>query len=143
VFPGIFSDFLGTLVSFALSGVGQVDATQEHGKLGGIQLDGGASGDAVGDLKRAGLESLVPDDQTVGVPMKHLDAITPAVEEKEEMAGKEVLLGKGLADESGEAVEAFSEVHGIGVEENAHGMREAQHEGSSQVADERATVSTT
>jgi hypothetical protein len=88
-------------------------------------------------------ELLVPDDQAVGVPMKHLDAITPAVEEEEEMTGEEILLGKGLADDPGEAVEAFPEVHGAGVEENPHGVREADHEGSSVRPGTRATVSTT
>src|SRR5262249_35616280 len=66
-----------------------------------------------------------------------------SVEEEEEMAGEEVLLREGLADESGEAVEAFSEVHGAGVEEDPHGMREAQHEGTSRGSGDRATVSTT
>src|SRR4051812_31786611 len=75
--------------------------------------------------------------------MKHLDAITSSVEEEEEMAGEEILVGEGLADESGQTIEAFSEVHGLGVEEDPHGVREVQHEGSSRVADERATVSTT
>ena len=104
---GIFPDFLGPPVSFALTGVGQVDAAQEHGELGGLQLNGGAWGDTVGDLERAGFEPLVPDDQPVGVPMKHLDAITSSVEEEEEMTGEKVLLGEGLADESGEAVERW------------------------------------
>jgi hypothetical protein len=67
--------------------------------------------------------------------MKHLDAITPTVEEEEEMAGEEILLGEGLADQSGEAVEAFPEVDGAGVEENPHGVRQADHEGSSVLAD--------
>jgi hypothetical protein len=75
--------------------------------------------------------------------MKHFDAITSSVEEEEEMAGEKVLLGEGLADESGESVEAFSEVHGVGVEEDPYGMREAQHEDSPKVIEVRATVSTT
>jgi hypothetical protein len=127
VFPSIFPDSLGVPVSFALSSGAQVDAAQEHGELGGLQFDGGAGGDAVGDLKGSGLESLVPDDQPVGIPMKHLDTITSSVEEEKEMTGEKVFLGEGLADESGETVEAFSEVHGVGVEEDPHGMREAQH----------------
>src|SRR4051794_32833914 len=118
VIPGIIPDSLGVPVSPALSSGAQVDAAQEHGELGGLQFNGGAGGDAIGDLKRSGLESLVPDDQPVGVPMKHLDAITASVEEEEEMAGEQVLFGEDLADEPGEAVEALSEVHGLGVQED-------------------------
>jgi hypothetical protein len=100
-------DFLGVPVSLALSGGAQVDAAQGHGELGGVQFDGGAGGDAVGDLERSGLESLVPDDQPVGVPMEQLETITPSVEKEEEMAGEEFLFGEGLADGPGEAVERW------------------------------------
>jgi hypothetical protein len=113
------------LVSFTLADGRQVDAAQEHGELRRLELDGGARSGLLGELKRSRLEPFVPDRQAVGVPVKDLDAIASAVEEEEEMAGEKILLGETLADESGEAVEAFSEVDSGCVEENPQGMREA------------------
>jgi hypothetical protein len=90
-FPG----FRGPLVSFPLPGGGQVDAAQEHGELGGVELDRGVGRRTPRDLEGAGFEPLVPDHQAVGIPVKDFDAITSSIEKEEEVAGEELLVGEG------------------------------------------------
>ena len=79
-------------------------------------------------MEGAGLESLVPNDQAVGLPEEDLDAIAAAVEEQEEMSGERILTKK-LVHHSQKPVEAFSHVSRPGAKENAHGggeLREHQ-----------------
>ena len=42
-------------------------------------------------LEGPDLQPLVPDDNSALIPCEDLDAIAPAIEEEEEMAGQEVL----------------------------------------------------
>jgi hypothetical protein len=94
------------LESLALACAAQVDPGKEHGKLRRLEFDT-VLGDRIGQLEGAGLESFVPDRQPVSVKVEDLDPISPAVEEKEKMAGQRVL-PKALLNQSGETVEAFA-----------------------------------
>jgi len=94
------------LKSLALACTAQVDSREEHGTLRRLEFDP-VLGNRSGQLEGARFESFVPDRQPISVKVEDLDPISPAVEEKEEMAGQRVL-PKALLDQSGETVEAFA-----------------------------------
>jgi len=94
------------LKSLALACTAQVDSREEHGQLRRLEFDT-VLGNRSGQLEGARFESFVPDRQPISVKVEDLDPISPAVEEKEEMAGQRVL-PKALLDQSGETVEAFA-----------------------------------
>ena len=83
--------------------VGEVDAVQQHGELGGVEL--GAEGVLVElrEAKAALLKALVEDDEAAVVPGEDLHPVPPPRDEDEEVAGEDVLLPAG-ADERRQAV---------------------------------------
>jgi hypothetical protein len=80
-----------------------VDSGEDHGELCLLEFDAVAFVGA-GHLEGPGLESLVPDGQTVAIEVENLDPISAAVDEEEEMAGQGIL-ADALPDQPGEAVE--------------------------------------
>ena len=96
----------GALKSLALACTTQVDPREEHGQLRRLEFDA-VLGDGIGQLKGARFESFVPDREPVSIKVEDLDPISPAVEEKEEMAGQRIL-PKALLNQSGETIEAFA-----------------------------------
>jgi hypothetical protein len=96
----------GALEALALARTAQVDPREEHGQLRRLEFDT-VLGNGIGQLEGAGFESFVPDREPISIKVEDLDPISPAVEEKEEMAGQRVL-PKALLDQSGETVETFA-----------------------------------
>jgi len=106
--------------------VGQLDAIEQHGELGGIEA--GAEGSLVErrEAKAAPLETLVEDDEAAAVPGQHLHPVPAAGDENEEVAGVDVLVPPG-ADKVGQAVDALAKIDSLGGEKNANGSREKEH----------------
>jgi hypothetical protein len=111
-------------VTFASSRRAHVDAGEEEGQVRGGEFKTGLSRSAIVTsrgiefLKSAGLESLVPDDQTVSLPEEDLDAIATTIEKKEQVT-RERVLAKILAGHPHEPIEAFSHVSRFYTQENA------------------------
>jgi hypothetical protein len=51
-----------------------------------LKFDGLFAARCTWQLKRPGLESLVPDAVTVLIPIQNLDPVAPPIQEQEEMA---------------------------------------------------------
>src|SRR5436305_11154792 len=79
------------VVTPAATGLGPVDAVQEHGQLRGAQgharLARAHGRPAEGPL----FQSLVDDDEAVLVPVQQLDAVAALVAEDEDVAGQRVV----------------------------------------------------
>jgi len=66
---------------FQAPDAGHVDAVQDHGELGGGQLDPGGGG--FGEVVAAGFQTLAPQAETVTAPVQHLHADRGSVGENE------------------------------------------------------------
>src|SRR5262249_11868954 len=112
----------------------QDDAVEEHGQLGGTDLQAGwpVTGRGGGG-QDGGFEGRDPQGTTRLLPGDGVEAGGGAVAENEPVAGERVIT-EGLADEGAEAVEGFAEIGGLSAEEATDARTEAQHEGSSKVA---------
>ena len=103
---------------------GQVDPVEDQGQVGDGEFDPrGArqwrgAGSGIRILEGAGLKSLVPDDQPFTVKIEDLDPISASVEEEEEMAAQGVL-AEALPDQSGKAIETFTQIRRSGAKEHA------------------------
>ena len=58
------------------------------------------------NLERAGLESFVPDRQTVAIPVEDLETVAASIDEQEQVAGRRVL-GEGCGHQPGDASKPF------------------------------------
>ena len=56
----------------------QIDAVEQHGQVGGADLDAVAAGWSGRKTEAAFFEAFVPDRQTVAIPLEDLDAVTAA-----------------------------------------------------------------
>jgi hypothetical protein len=117
----------GPLVAGALAGRIEVDSREDKSELGGVGLDSDGLPVDAWELESACFEPLVPDDVAVAIPVEDFDAITPAVEEEEEMTRKGIL-AEVFADDGGERIEAFAQVDRGDMEEDPHGIWEADHD---------------
>ncbi len=72
------------------------------------------------------LTPIASDHKPIAIKIKHLDAISAAVDEEEEMAGQEVL-AEAFLDQPRETVEALAHVCGSSTEEDADGRGEHDH----------------
>jgi len=72
--------------------VGEVDAVEEHGELGGVELSAQGALVELGQAEAALLEPLIEDDEAAAVPGEHLHPVPPPGDEDEEVAGEDVLL---------------------------------------------------
>jgi len=96
--PKIFSarGSTGAGVAFAALRRGHVDAGEEQGQVRRGEFEAGLPRFAIGAgcgiefLKRAGLEPLVPNDQTVSLPEEDLDAIAAAIEKQEKVTRERI-----------------------------------------------------
>lgn len=98
----------------------EVDAVEEHGELGGIQLSAQSAIVDERSPEAALLEPLVIEDESTRVPGEDLRPVRLLREEDEEAAGVKVLL-PFVADERAEAVDAVTHVDGFGSEQDADG----------------------
>ena len=108
--PKVFlvPDSTGAGVAFAALRCGHVDAGEKQSQVRRGELKAGLPRSAIGAgrgiefLKGAGLESLVPDDQTVSLPEEDLDAIAAAIEKQEQVTRERILaeiLAGGVTDD--------------------------------------------
>ncbi|MEO8924136.1 MAG: hypothetical protein ABI330_15140 [Caldimonas sp.] len=114
----------GAGVSLAALGRGHVDAAHEQAQVCRGEFEAGLpcfaidAGRGIEFLKSAGLEPLVPDDQTVSLPEEDLDAIAAAIEKQEQVA-REGILAEKFLHHSEKTVEAFAHVGRFCAEEDA------------------------
>jgi hypothetical protein len=80
-------------------------------QLGRVQFDALLVADSGWQLKRAGLQSLVPDAKPVAISEQDLDPIPFTVQEQEQVARQRVLLER-LLGQAHQAVEAVSHTRG-------------------------------
>jgi hypothetical protein len=93
------------MVSLAALHLLQDDTVEEHGQLGGADLDAGqAVAVDSGEAKDALFEALVPQAPAVLLPGEDLEAIALAVAENEPVA-RQGVVAEGLADQGAETVE--------------------------------------
>src|SRR3954471_18144976 len=85
-----FPDSTGVLEPLALACTPQVDPGEDHGQLRRPEFDAVGFGGA-GHLEASCLEPLVPDRQAITIEEEDLDAISPPIEEEEEMTGQGIL----------------------------------------------------
>ncbi len=78
------------------------------------------TGLAARSLKASTLQSLHPNEETVSVPIKQLDAVESAVEEQEQIAEANVALKLRL-HERVKTIEAFSHIDVFRVQKNPGG----------------------
>ena len=124
-FSPLFRDSAGVPEPLALPCTLHVNSREDHGELRLLKFDAvGFVG--AGHLEGPGLESLVPDGQTVAIEVEDLDPISAAVDEEEEMAGQGIL-AEALLDQPGEAVETVAHVDGAGAEEDTDGGGKHDH----------------
>lgn len=86
-----FSDRLGSrqLESSLPPGTAQIDSFEDGGHLGGSDLDATVPG--IGEAEGAFFQSLVPERQSVAIPVEDLDPIASLVGENVEVARERVL----------------------------------------------------
>ncbi len=87
-----------------------VDAVEQHGQLRGIQLRPQRVLSEGGQAEAALLQSLVGEHEASGVPREDFDAVAPARDEDEEVAGVEILLPLGAHD-GGQPIDGVAHVH--------------------------------
>ena len=97
------------LVSPALAGRSEVNAGENQRQLGRAHFHRYCTVRDRGKLERAFLKSLVPNRQTIAIPVENLEAIAASIDEQEQVAGRWVL-SKGGAHQAGECVEAFAKI---------------------------------
>src|SRR5882672_2734062 len=86
-------------------GVAQVDPFEDRGHLGGSDLNAAVLG--LGKAEGAFFQPLVPECQSIAVPVEDLDPIASLVAKDVEVP-RERVLGNPVADELGEAVETLA-----------------------------------
>jgi hypothetical protein len=124
-FPSYFPDLAGVLESLALACAPQVDSGEDHRQLRRPEFNA-VDFSGAGHLEASCLERLVPDRQAVTIELEDLDAISPPIDEEEDMTGQGIL-AEALLDQPGEAVEAFAHVGGPGAEDDPDGGGERDH----------------
>lgn len=106
--------------------MGEVNAVEQHGELGPVQLRAQSVFVDYRLPEAALLQALVVEDEAAVVPGEELRAVALSGEEDEEVAGEEVLLPLVLHQRA-EPVDAVAHVDGLGGEEDADRSREEQH----------------
>jgi hypothetical protein len=82
---------------------GHVDAVEDHGELGGRQLDPGGGG--FGKMITTGFQSLAPKTQTVAAPVQDFDPVGRSIGENEQMAAQRISVQLG-PNQLGQAVKS-------------------------------------
>jgi hypothetical protein len=96
------------VIAFAALHLLQDDAVQQHGQLGGADLDAGRSLTSHRrEAKDSLFESFIPQAITVLLPGQDLETVACAVAEDEPVSRKGIV-AKGLADEGAETVEGLA-----------------------------------
>ncbi len=104
----------------------EVDAIEEHGELGGVELSGDRVFGQQWAAEAAGLEALVEDDEAAVVPGEDLHAVTAAGDE-DEVVAREDVLAPGALDDGGQTVDAVAHVHRLTRQQNSHRAGKEQH----------------
>src|SRR5580693_4747230 len=76
------------------------------------------------------LKTFVPEHEPVAIPPQNLDAISPFVDEQEQMSVEHIPL-KHRLDQSAQSVETLTEVDGLAAEIDVRVVRDVQHSDSS------------
>ena len=87
--------------------MGEVDAVEEHGELGRVELRAEGILVELGQAEASLLQTLVEDDEAAVVPGEDLHPVPPARDENEEVAGEDVLL-PAAPDERHQAVDGVA-----------------------------------
>jgi hypothetical protein len=111
---------------FRASDPREVDAVEQHRDLCRVDLHAGLAAVRLRTAEKSGLEAVVEDDEAIVVPSEDLHAVATAREEDEVAAGVNIFAPCTL-DDSGEAIDAFEHVEGIGREQDAHRAGQKQH----------------
>src|ERR1700727_902160 len=113
----------GAGVAFAALRRGHVDAGEKQRQVRRAEFEAGLpcfvidAGRGIELLKGAGLEPLVPDDQTISLPEEDLDAIAAAIEKQKQVA-REGILAEKFLHHTEKTVEALAHVCRFCAEEN-------------------------
>ena len=100
-----------TLVTLALPGGAQVDSGEDQRQLSRAHLDRDGVVGNRRKLERAGLESFVPDRQTIAIPIENLETVAASIDEQEQVTGCRILAKRG-GNQAGKRIEAFTEIGG-------------------------------
>ena len=111
------------MISLSAMHTGEVNAIEQQGKIGRSESDV-MSVFACEFLKRSLFKSLVPDGESVPIPVEQLDAILSLVDECEQST-IEHIFANVLFDHPQQPVETFAHVCRQGAEINV--IRQAQH----------------
>ena len=98
--------------------MGQVDAFENRGHLRRCDLHTAIFG--FGKAERPAFQPLVPQGESIAIPVEDLDPITSAISEDEEVS-RERVLSDLLANELGQTVEALPHIGRIGGQRDADG----------------------
>jgi hypothetical protein len=102
------------LPNFAASYLRNIDAVEQHGELGGVEVNGVAVERR--QREAAALKTLVVEDEPAAVEGEDLGSVVPFAEEHEEVTGVDVETAGG--DEAGESVEALAHIGRLGGEKD-------------------------
>jgi hypothetical protein len=121
---GVLSGSRGPAITAVACGGIQIDAFQEHGQISGTEcMASVARLRAGGQLEDPLLQSLVPQSQTIAIPVEDLEPFSGAIAENEQMTTEGIEL-QMLDNQSTQTIETATAIDGLSTEENAHGRRE-------------------
>jgi hypothetical protein len=113
----LWNEFVHAPISLPSAPGSQIDATQQVAQLGRVQFDPWRSAGSRGQLKRARLQSLVPNAKPVAIPEQDLDPIALTIQKQEQMARQRVLFER-LLGQVHQAIEAVSHARGRCAQED-------------------------
>ena len=99
-------------------GLGQIDPFENRSHLRQSDLDAAIFG--IEKAERPAFQPLVPQGESIAIPLASLDAIASAIAEDDEVS-REWILGNLLANELRQAVEALPHIGWIGGQRDAGG----------------------
>jgi len=112
--------------SFSFFHVLEIDPFEQHGKLGSRERYAGFSRRRKGQMKRSAFQPLIPDRETVIVPIEDFELVAILVEEDEE-GRRERIDRQGAPDNADQTVEGFSNVDRFAVKQDGNVGRQGQH----------------
>jgi hypothetical protein len=122
--PDSMQESRAFLESLPRPGVGVIDATEDHGELGGG--DGQSWGVGGGKEEGAFLQTVVVEGKAVAHPGEDLESVASPVAEDEEVTGGGIT-SEERSDDAREAIDSFATILGLNGEIDGTGHAERDH----------------
>jgi hypothetical protein len=122
-----------TAVAFSASHAGEIDTVEQHRQLGRLHFDARAVIDGFWKHERPEFQPLVPDRQSVPVPVQNFQPVAATIAEHEQMSRQRIVLEK-LFDQMFQSVETFTHVGWLCGQKDLHRRRQRNHNAASTAA---------